>query len=163
MTAARGERPPAPAHPAPAHPAPAHPAPAHPLPDRLRRAVCGVGAVLAVAACAPPAAGPPPVPASDVRDGTWTGTGTYESPGGPQELDVRATFRQGTVVRVDVLPAATNATSRRFQERFADAVAGEVVGLPVDEVHVDRLAGSSGTGAGFMQAVTQAALAAAGR
>jgi hypothetical protein len=42
---------------------------------------------------------------------------------------------------------------RRRQERFAEAVPERVVGKPIDEVRVARLAGSSGTPDGFNAAI----------
>jgi hypothetical protein len=52
-----------------------------------------------------------------------------------------------------VSPRATDPTSRELQERFADAVPEVVVGRPLDQVRVSRLAGSSGTPVGFNDAL----------
>ncbi|MBD7918188.1 hypothetical protein H9657_07845 [Cellulomonas sp. Sa3CUA2] len=71
-------------------------------------------------------------------------------------MDVTVVLADGVVTGVRVDPAATNATSLRFQERFASAVVDSVVGRTLDEVAVDRLAGSSSTGAGFMAALERA-------
>jgi hypothetical protein len=54
---------------------------------------------------------------------------------------------------VRVTPSATDPTSLDFRERFAAAVPDVVVGRPIDEVRVSRLAGSSGTPDGFNDAV----------
>ncbi|MCC2313325.1 hypothetical protein [Cellulomonas xiejunii] len=133
------------------------------LPAALR-ATAGLGAGLALTGCVVPApaeagpgtvhdgVGPRPMPTAD---GTYSGTGSYETPGGRQEIDVTVVLADGVVTGVRVDPAATNTTSRRFQERFASAVVESVVGRPLDEVAVDRLAGSSSTGAGFMAALDQ--------
>lgn len=126
------------------------------------RLTAGLGAGLALTGCTvatpadarPPAAGEvAPAPAAD---GTYSGSAGYETPGGRQRIDVTVVLTDGVVTGVRVDPAATNATSRRFQERFASAVVDEVVGRPLDEVQVDRLAGSSSTGAGFMAALDEA-------
>ena len=47
----------------------------------------------------------------------------------------------------------TNPTSLNLQRRFAAAVPGVVVGKPIGEVKVGRLAGSSGTPVGFNDAL----------
>ena len=57
------------------------------------------------------------------------------------------------VTAVEVTPHATNPTSRDYQERFADAVPERVIGRPIDEARVGRLAGSSGTPDGFNAAI----------
>lgn len=131
---------------------------------RAAHAAGGAGALLVLTGCVVPAPGDvravPPVLAptlrehgDDVPDGTWTASGTYETPGGAQRLDVTVTLDDGEVRALRVDPAAVNSTSRRFQERFASAVVDEVVGLPLADVQVDRLAGSSSTGRGFMAAL----------
>lgn len=142
------------------------------MPSRRRpsraalRLTAGLGAGLALTGCtiAVPADARPPAgtrvvpvaPSAPVADGTYSGSATYEAPGGPQQIDVTVVLTDGVVTGVRVDPAATNATSRRFQERFASAVVDQVVGRPLDEVGVDRLAGSSSTGAGFMAALDEA-------
>ncbi|MBF0686947.1 MAG: hypothetical protein IR158_04155 [Cellulomonas sp.] len=133
------------------------------LPGALR-ATAGLGAGLALTGCAVPTpADTGAVTRPDGHDtralptanGTYSGSGSYETPGGPQQIDVTVVLARGVVTGVRVDPAATNTTSLRFQERFASAVVESVVGRPLDEVTVDRLAGSSSTGAGFMAALDQ--------
>jgi len=122
-----------------------------------------VGALLTLAGCVvatPADAGTlvrvdAATPGTPVADGTYSGSGTYETPGGAQRIDVIVVLADGLVQDLRVDPAATNTTSRRFQERFASAVVERVVGRPLAEVTVDRLAGSSSTGAGFMAALDQ--------
>lgn len=133
-------------------------------PPRGLRVAAGVSAGLALTGCATatpgdvrPVTAPEvdPAPAAPAADGTYRGSGSYETPGGPQQIDVTVVLRDGVVTDLQVDPAARNTTSRRFQERFASEVVPRVVGRPLDEVDVDRLAGSSSTGAGFMAALDQ--------
>ena len=140
------------------------PARRRPSPAALRL-TAGLGAGLALTGCtvATSADARPPVGAdvarsssAPVADGTYSGSGTYETPGGRQQIDVTVVLTDGVVTAVRVDPAATNATSRRFQERFASVVVDAVVGRPVEEVDVDRVAGSSSTGVGFMAALGEA-------
>ncbi|MBO3093761.1 hypothetical protein [Cellulomonas dongxiuzhuiae] len=139
------------------------------LPRPALRVTAGLGAGLALSGCAvtapadarpvaPPRAGHgPDAPTSDAPTaGTYSGSGSYETPGGRQRIDVTVVLADGVVTDLRVDPAATNTTSLRFQERFASAVVEAVVGRTLDEVAVDRLAGSSSTGAGFMAALEQA-------
>ncbi|UZN01744.1 hypothetical protein [Cellulomonas sp. S1-8] len=145
------------------------PRPAATRTSALLRTAGGVGAVVALTGCVTGTpVDPPPVatstaaqrPAGDratasTTDGTYTGTGSYETPGGPQRIDVTVVLADGVVEALRVDPAATNTTSLRFQERFASAVVDRAVGRPLQDVEVDRLAGSSSTGAGFMEALDQ--------
>ena len=62
-------------------------------------------------------------------------------------------LRADRITDVQVTANATDPTSLDYQERFADAVPDVVVGRPIDEVHVSRLAGSSGTPDGFNEAI----------
>ncbi|MDA0181338.1 hypothetical protein OJ997_13615 [Solirubrobacter phytolaccae] len=85
------------------------------------------------------------------RDGDYEAKGWYG--GLPSNIDVALTLRDNRVTDVEVTANATNATSRDYQERFAEAVPDAVVGKRLDEVRVSRLAGSSGTPDGFNQAI----------
>ncbi len=84
-------------------------------------------------------------------DGNYTATGEYGSL--PSSIGVSVTLDDDVITAVEVTPHATNATSRDYQERFADAIPAKVVGKPIDEVKVGRLAGSSGTPDGFNAAI----------
>jgi uncharacterized protein with FMN-binding domain len=84
-------------------------------------------------------------------DGNYTATGEYGSL--PSSIGVSVTLDDDVVTAVEVTPNATDPTSRDYQERFAEAVPAEVVGRPIDEVRVGRLAGSSGTPDGFNAAI----------
>lgn len=88
---------------------------------------------------------------SSYADGEYTATGQYG--GLPSSITVTATLSHNVITAVEVTPHATDPTSLDYQERFADAVPVEVVGKPIDEVRVGRLAGSSGTPNGFNAAL----------
>jgi hypothetical protein len=66
---------------------------------------------------------------------------------------VTITLADDIVTAVSVTPHATDPTSLDLQRRFAAAVPTVVVGRDIDEIEVDRLAGSSGTPQGFNAAV----------
>jgi len=86
-------------------------------------------------------------------DGVYTATGQYGSL--PSSIGVTVTLEDDVITAVEVTPHATNPTSLDFQRRFAAAVPAVVVGKRIDEVKVDRLAGSSGTPDGFNAAIQQ--------
>jgi uncharacterized protein with FMN-binding domain len=105
------------------------------------------------ASSAPPATTTPRPSAgsSRYRDGDYEAKGWYG--GLPSNIDVAVTLRDDRITDVQVTATATNPTSRDLQERFADAVPEVVVGRPIDEVRVSRLAGSSDTPDGFNEAI----------
>ncbi|RZL92478.1 MAG: hypothetical protein EOP82_10075 [Variovorax sp.] len=84
-------------------------------------------------------------------DGVYAARGWYG--GLPSSITVRVTLVGGIVTSVDVTPHAADPTSLGLQRRFASAVPAVVVGRRIDEVKVDRLAGSSGTPKGFNAAI----------
>lgn len=86
-------------------------------------------------------------------DGTYTATGQYG--GGPSFITVKATLANGVITAVEVTPHATVPRSLELQRRFAAAVPKVVVGRPIDQVNVGRLAGSSNTPNGFNAAIRQ--------
>ena len=56
---------------------------------------------------------------------------------------------------MEVTPHATVPRSLELQRRFAAAVPKVVVGKPIDQVNVGKLAGSSNTPKGFNAAIRQ--------
>jgi len=88
---------------------------------------------------------------SSYADGVYTATGKYGSL--PSSITVTVTLVDDVITGVRVTPHATNPTSLDFQRRFAAAIPAVVVGKPIDQVKVGRLAGSSGTPDGFNAAI----------
>ncbi|MER5806151.1 hypothetical protein [Streptomyces mirabilis] len=84
-------------------------------------------------------------------DGEYSVDGDYGTQN--SSIGVSLTLDGGVITKVDVAPHATNSTSRDYQERFAEAVPDIVVGKRIDDVRLDRVAGSSGTPDGFNDAV----------
>jgi uncharacterized protein with FMN-binding domain len=88
---------------------------------------------------------------SRYADGIYTAIGRYG--GQPSFITVTVTLRSGLIVTVEVEPHATVPRSLEFQRRFAAAVPKVVIGKPIDQVQVGKLAGSSGTPRGFNDAI----------
>ena len=94
---------------------------------------------------------PPPDGGADYVDGQYTADGQYG--GLPSSIGVTVTLAGDIITDVRVTPRATDPTSLDLQNRFAAAVPTVVVGRDIDEIKVDRLAGSSGTPQGFNAAL----------
>lgn len=86
-------------------------------------------------------------------DGTYTATGSYVSPGGEESVEVALTLADGVVSDVEVTSLAKHPNSERFQGEFISGITDVVVGVPIDELAVDKVAGSSLTSGGFNAAV----------
>jgi uncharacterized protein with FMN-binding domain len=92
-------------------------------------------------------------PTSAFRDGDYSATGWYGSL--PSHQDVTLTVQDDTVTAVEITTPAEDETSLGYQQRFADALPGAVVGRSLEDIVVDKLAGSSGCSEGFMNALEQ--------
>ena len=92
-------------------------------------------------------------PTSRIVDGTYVGVGIYSSPAGKESIEVTLTVDEGIVAAIDVVPQATNPTSQTFQSDFASAVSARVVGIPLEDVDVDVVAGASLTTQAFESAL----------
>ena len=88
-------------------------------------------------------------------DGTYSATGSYVSPGGQESVEVELTLTGDVVTDVTVTSLAVNPNSERYQGEFVDGIADVVVGVPIDELNVSKVAGSSLTSGGFNDAVEQ--------
>lgn len=94
-------------------------------------------------------------PASPYRDGDYTVTGHYETPGGSETLGVSLTVRAGVVSDAAVRVEAISPTARQFQDQFASRYAGQVVARDLATVAVSRVAGASLTSVGFNRALAE--------
>lgn len=90
---------------------------------------------------------------SSYKDGSYTASGSYQSPGGTESIDVTLTIADNTVSAVEVTSHADNANSKRYQGEFIGGISDVVVGKPVNELKVDKVAGSSLTSGGFNEAL----------
>lgn len=85
------------------------------------------------------------------KDGMYTADGLYG--GLPSRLTVTLKISKDIIEGVSVQTHATDPTSLDLQRRFAEAVPSVVLGKPLREVRVGKLAGSSVTPDGFNAAV----------
>lgn len=88
-------------------------------------------------------------------DGDYSATGDYQTPGGAESIEVDLSIADGVITEVTVAGDATGGNAERYQSRFADGISTEVVGKNIDDLAVDKVAGSSLTSDGFNAAVEQ--------
>ncbi len=105
---------------------------------------------------APASAGPttaaPAASGQTYEDGEFTQVGSYVSPGGTEEIGVTLTLEKDVVTAVTTEPMPSNPTAKLYQERFSGGIQDEIVGKKLDELKVDKVAGSSLTSGGFAEA-----------
>lgn len=86
-------------------------------------------------------------------NGEYTAEGIYA---GSKSIIVRVTLDDDKVKDVEVTPNTPNIRmSFNLQKKFAAAVGEVVEGKPIDEIHLDKLAGSSKTTQGFNDALAK--------
>lgn len=88
-------------------------------------------------------------------DGVYESEGSYESPHGTETIGVEITLADNVITAVEITPNPTDPNVERFQGEFANGIADVVVGKNIDEISVDKVAGSSLTSGGFNDAITQ--------
>ena len=88
--------------------------------------------------------------------GDYEATGSYQTPGGTQSVDVEVTLEaDGTITEVDVDGNAEGGNSEQFQGKFESGIDAEVVGKRITELDVSKVSGSSLTSGGFNDAIAQ--------
>jgi len=87
---------------------------------------------------------------SNYADGEYTAEGIYS---GSKSIIVKMVLDNDSIKQVVVTPNTTISRSLKLQKDFAEAISEEVVGRPIDEVKLDKLAGSSLTTKGFNDAL----------
>lgn len=105
---------------------------------------------------APAASSGAPAAGGEYQDGEYTATGSYIPPSNTkEEVTVSLTLADGVVTDLQVSTSGNHPTSKRYQAEFTNGVQQEVVGKPLDEVKVDKVASSSLTSSGFNKALDE--------
>ena len=86
-------------------------------------------------------------------DGTYTATGSYQTPETVETIEVTITLADDVITAVEVSGDPQASESERYQSEFIGGIDDEVVGENIDDISVDRVAGSSLTSGGFNAAV----------
>jgi uncharacterized protein with FMN-binding domain len=89
------------------------------------------------------------------KDGTYTATGSYSSPGGTESIKVTLTIANDTVTAASVTGDAKDSDSKEYQDMFIRNYKDQVVGRSVDSISLSRVSGSSLTSDGFNDALKQ--------
>lgn len=94
-------------------------------------------------------------PAHPYKDGVYSVTASYDSPGGMDNLGVSLTLKNGIVTDANVTNMANDRTSSRYQDKFISGYKQYVIGKSIDSIHLDAVSGSSLTPIGFNSALDQ--------
>lgn len=93
--------------------------------------------------------------ASVYKDGTYSATGSYMSPGGEDQINVTLVIANDIVTGATVTPAAGDRVSSRYQQMFISGYQSQVIGKNIADINVTRVSGSSLTPEGFNDALAQ--------
>lgn len=89
------------------------------------------------------------------KDGSYTATGAYESPGGNEHITVHVTLASGVVTATSATSGAGDPEAHEYQSMFIGGFKSQVVGKRIADVHLSRVSGSSLTSQGFNDAISQ--------
>jgi uncharacterized protein with FMN-binding domain len=89
----------------------------------------------------------------DYKDGVYETVGNYMSPGGEESIEVTLTLVDNVVTKADVVSKAERPNSVKFQGIFVENFEPMVVGRNINEIKLDKVAGSSLTPKGFNDAL----------
>ncbi len=119
----------------------------------LTGAGCAVTAKPSAIAPTPAAELVPTSAAVSWKDGSYTADGSYKTPAGEETVTVSVTIKDGTVVDVDMKYEPKAEKSAKFMGLFNGNYKQYVVGQPIDQIHLDKVSGSSLTSRGFNAAL----------
>lgn len=89
------------------------------------------------------------------RNGRYTATGHYLTPGGNESIAVSIDVQADTVSSSVIQVEATSPTARQFQEQFRTTIAGRITARPLSDLSVSRVSGASLTSLGFNDALAK--------
>ncbi len=138
-------------------------------PLRISAALIGVAGTLALAGCTTASADSTDAGGSDAStgaetstgsgtgagyvDGSYTATGSYQTPETVETIEVTITLADDVITAVEVSGDPQASESQRYQSEFIGGIDDEVVGENINDISVDRVAGSSLTSGGFNEAI----------
>ena len=98
---------------------------------------------------------PVAVKSSTYKNGSYSATGSYMSPGGEDQIAVTLTIANDIVTAASVTPEAGDHTSARYQQKFISGYQGYVVGKNISSIYLTKVSGASLTPKGFNDALNQ--------
>lgn len=90
---------------------------------------------------------------TNVKDGTYTATASYDTPGGAQDIKVTLTIAGGAVSNSSIMQNATGREDEAYQSAFESEYKTAVVGKKISDISLNRVAGASLTTDGFNTAL----------
>jgi len=93
--------------------------------------------------------------ATNYKDGTYSATGSYSTPGGRESIGLTVTIANGVITSTSLDVNSRSGESRSYQRDFAAGYKSLVVGKNVNDVSLSRVAGASLTTNGFETALEQ--------
>ena len=94
-----------------------------------------------------------PVEKKKYKDGTYSATGSYVSPAGPEQVELSLVIKDDKVVSANFVGKGTNPTTMKLQGLFKAGFSTYVVGRNIDEISLTVVNGSSLTPKGFTDAL----------
>lgn len=98
---------------------------------------------------------PTPAPTYAYKNGTFSTTITYNSPGGKDEPGVSLTIKNDIVVDSSLAPGNNDSTSDNYIQRFESDYKTMVVGKSIADLKLSKVSGASLTTRGFNDAVVK--------
>jgi uncharacterized protein with FMN-binding domain len=93
--------------------------------------------------------------AATYKDGTYTQTGSYNSPGGTESLKVTITLADGVVTDTSAVGSKRSDDSAFYSSQFIENYKSLVVGKKISDIKLSKVSGSSLTPQGFNAALTK--------
>lgn len=90
---------------------------------------------------------------STYKDGTYSATGSYISPGGRESIGLTVTIKDGVITDTSIVNKATETEAEQHQKLFSNNYKILIVGKKIGDVSLSRVAGSSLTSNGFNNAL----------
>lgn len=104
---------------------------------------------------APSSSSEPSASSASLKNGTYSATGSYQTPGGTESIGVKVTLTDGAITDASVTQQGKTGEAQEYQSAFASGFKSQVVGKKASEVNLTRVAGSSLTPDGFNRALDE--------
>jgi hypothetical protein len=89
------------------------------------------------------------------KNGTYSATGSYDSPGGEEHVRVTLTLSSNVITTANVQSGANDPTAQTYQDSFISGYKSQVVGKKISTIKLSNVSGSSLTSQGFNDALNQ--------
>jgi uncharacterized protein with FMN-binding domain len=92
-------------------------------------------------------------PNATFKDGTYTATANYNSPGGTQSITVKLTVSGGAVTDSSLTQQASAREDEQYEAQFESGYKSQVVGKKLSDINLSSVSGASLTTDGFNSAL----------